>query len=187
MNPKRKIYTLVVSFGIISILLIIFVLVPLFRNIQKYSVDLVSQKKDLALLEKEIETFDETRSLFESYRDNINETSKLFYDPDNPLEFLNFLTKKPESYGVKNEILKMTPTVGDQFSPWPSISFQVSSTGSFANLMKFLKNLESGPYLIEISNINTKKLTEDELRGEKLKSFSLDDVSAALLLKVYSK
>lgn len=187
MESKRKIYISIIFFGAISLLLIILVLIPLVRNIRKYSADLVSQKKDLAMLQKEIETFNETKSLYEDAKENINKIDKLFYDPDNPLDFLNFLTKKPADYNVKNEILKMLTDAYNQSSPWPSVSFQISSTGSFSSLMKFLKNLEAGPYLIEISNINIRRLTVSDLQGEKLKVFSLGDVSAALSIKVYSK
>ena len=187
MNPRKKIYISLIFFVAAIIVLIIFILVPLFTSIKKNSDNLLSQKENLALLQKEIETFNETKSLYEDSKANIDRVDKLFYDSDNPLDFLNFLTKNPESYNVRNEIIKMAPNVNILSDPWPSISFQLLGTGSFPNLMRFLKNLEAGPYLIEISNISIKRLTEDELRGEKLKSFSLGDVSATLSIKVYSK
>jgi len=187
MNPRKKIYISLIFFVATIIVLIIFILVPLLTSIKKNSDNLLSQKENLALLQKEIETLNETKLLYEDSIGNIDKVDKLFYDPDNPLDFLNFLTKNPESYSVRNEIIKMALNASIPSDPWPSISFQVQSTGSFTNLMRFLKNLEAGPYLIEISNISIKRLTEDELRGEKLKPFSLGDVSATLLIKVYSK
>lgn len=187
MNPRKKIYISLIFFGATIVALIVFILIPLLTSIKRNSNNLLSQRESLAQLQKEIETFNETKSLYGDLKENIDRVDKLFYDSDNPRDFLNFLTKQPESYNIRNEILKMLPVTDNQSDPWPSISFQILSTGSFPNLMKFMENLEAGPYLIEISNISIKRLTVDELRGEKMKDFSLGDVSATLLIEVYSK
>lgn len=171
MNPRKKIYISIIFFAAAIIALTAFILIPLLSSIKKNSDNLLVQKENLALLRKEIETFNETRSLYEESKDDIDRIGKLFYDSDNPLDFLNFLTKQPENYNIRNEISKMSNVTTNQSDPWPSVSFQISSTGSFLNLMKFLHNLEAGPYLIEIANITIKRITEDELRGKNSKCF----------------
>ncbi len=192
MNPIRKIYISIGIFGVLVLILIVFVIYPALSNIQKNSEDLTSQKSNLISLQKEIKIFTETKSSYENSQENIDKVDKLFVDPENPIDFLNFLDKTSKIYNLKTEVLSLVvnktstnPTEKTDF--WPSISLQISGFGSFSNLLKFLENLESSPYLIEIININIKRLTEDELKEEKLKMFSLGDIKAEFLIKVYSK
>jgi hypothetical protein len=185
MNPRKKIYISIIVFAIISVFLIALVLVPLLTNIKKNSDELISQKRELAQTEKDIKTFEETESIYEKSKEEINKINKLFYDQKNPLEFLDFLTEKPKIYGLQNKILKIIPPdLKPQTDSWKIYSFQISSTGSFTSLMKFINSLESGPYLIEILNINIKKSSGE---GLILQGFSLGDTSASLSIKVYSK
>lgn len=190
MNPKKKIYISISVFVAITVLLIILAVIPLLKTIQENSTSLASQNYKLTLLKKEIETFRETEDLYKKSQENIEKIDKIFIEPDNPIDLINFLKEKAEKYNLHNEILSLKKTPADsigEIEPWPSVSLQISSTGPFIGFLKFLKNLESGPYLTEILNISIKRLTADELQGEKLKMFSLGDVSATLLIKVYSK
>jgi hypothetical protein len=190
MNPKKKIYISIAVFVAITVLLIIFAVIPLLKNIQKNSANLVSQKYDLTLLKKEIETFRDTEVLYQKAQENIDKIDKIFIEPDNPIDLINFLKEKAEKYNLQNEILSLNKTPADsagQPDPWPSISLQISNTGPFVSFLKFVKNLESGPYLTEILNISIKRLTENEFRGENLAMFSPGDVNATFLLKVYTK
>jgi len=187
MIPTRKIYISIIVFVIIGVLLIALVLVPLLTNIKKNSDELISQKGELAQTEKNIKTFEETESLYEKSKEEIDKIDKLFYDPENYLEFMDFITETPKSYNLNNEILKKLPNPTTQSGFWSSYSFQISSTGSFTSLMKFIRSLENGPYLIEIMNISIKKASEGSSRGTVLQNFSPEDISASLSIKVYSK
>jgi len=190
MNPKKKIYISIAVFLAIAVLLIILAVIPILKNIQKNSASLVSQKNELTRLKNEMETFRETENVYQKSQENIDKIDKIFIEPDDPRDLINFLKEKAEKYNLQNEILsiKKTPAgSAGKNEPWPSLSLQISSAGSFVSFLKFVKNLESGPYLTEILNISIKKLTENELRGENLTMFSPGDVNATFLLKVYTK
>jgi hypothetical protein len=192
MAPTKKIYATIGTLGVLIIILTVFVIYPLLNNLQKSSEDLISRKSELISKRKEIKTFTETEFLYQNAKENINKIDKIFVDPGNPIDLLNFLEQTSQVCNLKIEVLSLTvnkmpanPT--EKSGSWPSISLQISSSGPFFNLSKFLENLESNQYLIEIMNINIKRLTEDELKGEKLKMFSLGDVNAEFSIKVYSK
>ncbi len=187
MIPRKKIYISIIVFIIISVLLIVFLLIPTLTNIKKNSEDLILRKEELAQTEKEIKTFKETESVYENSKEDVDKISKLFYDPENYLEFMDFITEKPKSYNLNNEILKSLPNPTTKSDFWSSYSFQISSIGSFPSLMKFIKSLEKGPYLIEIMNISIKKTSGEGSRGVISQNLSPEDVNASLLIKVYSK
>jgi hypothetical protein len=187
MNPKKKIYISIAVFAAITALLIIIAVIPLLKNIQENSASLISQKYELTRLEKEIETFRETGNLYQKSQENIDKIDKIFIEPDDPRDVKKFLKEKAEKYNLQYEILSIKKTPVGKTEPWPSLSLQISNTGSFVSFLKFVKNLESGPYLTEILNMSIKRLTENELQGEKLKMFSSGDVNATFLLKVYTK
>ena len=187
MSPRRKIYISIIVFVIISAFLIVLFLVPILTNIKKNSEELISQKKVLANLQKEKKTFRETEPIYENSKEDVDKINKLFYDPENQLELMDFITEKPKSYNLNNEILKMLLNQKAQPGSWSSYSIQISSTGSFPSLMKFIKSLESGSYLIEIMNISIKKTSEGKQGNVSPQGFSPGDISASLSIKVYSK
>lgn len=187
MNPKKKIFISIAVFLAITVLLIILAVIPLLKTIQENSASLVSQKYELTLLKKEIETFRETEDIYQKSQENIGKIDKIFIEPDNPRDLINFLKEKAEKYNLQNEILSIKKTPVGKIDLWPSLSLQISNIGSYVSFLKFVKNLESGPYLTEILNISTKRLTENELRGENLTMFSPGDINATFLLKVYTK
>jgi hypothetical protein len=190
MNSKKKIYISIAIFVAMTVLLIIFAVIPLLKSIQQNSADIVYQKDSLASKKKEIETFRETEDLYQKSQENIGKIDKIFIEPDDPRDLKKFLEEKAEKYNLQNKILSIKKTAADsagKTEPWPSLSLQISNTGSFVSFLKFVKNLESGPYLTEILNISIKRLTENELRGENLTMFSPGDVNATFLLKVYTK
>lgn len=184
LEPKRKIYLSLIIFGIITILLIVLIIYPLFKGIQKNSEDFISQKKKLILLQEEMKSLKETEVLYKTYQTNIDKIDDLFADPEVPIEFIDFLEKNAEKSQLSIEISLMARK---ETKPWPSLSFQISTAGSFSNLLRFLEKLETGSYLIEISNLNVKRLTEQELRSDEFRTPSPGDVYTMFLIKVLTK
>lgn len=186
LEPKRKIYLSLAIFGIITILLIVLIIYPLFKEIQKNSEEFISQKKKLILLREEIKSLKEIRSLFEIYQTNIDKIDDLFANPEVPIEFINFLEKNAQVSQQEIEIsLVSQKEVKDEL--WPSLSFQVSTFGSFSNFLIFLEKLENSPYLIEVLNLNIKKLTEREIQLGEFQGLSPGDVKFTFLIKVFAK
>ncbi|MBZ9578292.1 hypothetical protein KJA14_00280 [Patescibacteria group bacterium] len=184
LKPERKIYLSLIIFGIITILLIILIIHPLFKGIQKNSEEFISQKKKLILLQEEMKSLKETEVLYKTYQTNIDKIDDLFADPEVPIEFIEFLEKNAEKSQLS---IKISLMARKETEPWPSLFFQISTVGSFPNLLKFLEKLEASSYLIEISDLNVKRLTEKELQSDEFRTFSLGDVYTMFLIKVLTK
>lgn len=184
-NPKREIRFAEASFLVLSVLLIFLLIYPLFQEVKRKFEELISIKKQQALLVERKEDIEEMKNIFVEHEENFEKMENLFIDSENPLGFINFLEEQAVKSKVYFKITSLGP--GKEQVPWPSLSFQIEIAGPFKNFSKFLERLESTPYLIQIVNLNLKRLGEREIKKEGFKEFSLGDVQSFLLIKAFTK
>ena len=192
MSPAKKIYLSLAIFGIISISIIFFVVYPFLKEIGKNSEDLIFQKKKLILFQKEIQNSIGISALYRIYKPNLDKIDNLFVNSEIPIEFISFLENNAETSQLVIEIsplsIKEAPSSQPGAdSPWSSLSFQLSTIGSFSDFLKFFERLENCPYLIEVFNLNVRRLTQEGVRATGLKSLSVGDVNATFSIKVYTR
>jgi len=182
MTLTKKIHLSLIVLLITSLLLIVFLIHPLFKDIKKNSEELLSQKQEIILLTQESENLGEIKNALETYQSNLQKMESLFINPELPIEFVNFLEKNASQSLL---FLKISSIVKNQQEKdvWSSFSIQVSTIGPFPSSLRFLEKLENSPYLIEVLNFKVERLTEKKLNS----TFSLGDVEATSLLKVYTK
>jgi len=182
MTFTKKIHLSLIVLLITILLLIVFLIHPLFQDIKKNSKELLSQKEETILLAQKSESLKEIKNTLQNYQSNLQKIEGLFINPELPIEFVNFLEKNASQSSL---LFKISSIVKNQEKEdvWPSFSIQVSTIGPFPNSLRFLEKLENSPYLIEILNLKTERLTEKKLNS----TFSLGDVETNLLLKVYTK
>lgn len=186
MSSKKKIYFWFIIFGVISLFFFVFVIPKFLKEIRKNSGDLISSKSELASLREETKNFSQLAKIYQNYQSNLTKINGFFIDPEVPIEFIKFLEKNAILSQQKIEI-SLASTRKTDTDPWPSLFFQISTYGSFSNFLKFLGKLENSPYLIEILDLNTKKLTEGELQSTKFQGLFLGDVGATFSIKVYTQ
>lgn len=186
MTLKNKINLSLVIFIILIISFIVFLIYPLFKEIKNSSEELISEKQKLTSLERKIANLEEFQSLWSKIEPNFKKADQLFIDPEVPVKFINFLEATAKDCGVPIEISSALPTKIEK-DPWPSLFFQISSTSSFSKFLRFLAKIEASPYLIEIQNLNVRRLTEKELKLKEFEKYSLGDVETTLSIKVYTK
>lgn len=186
MSLKKKIN---ISFFIILTVIfsfLFFILRPIFLEIKKSSEDLITIKGELVSLEKEIETLTEFKAGFQEMNPALEKINQMFISSDEPLAFLVFLENTSRDYGISSKISSAFMPEAKE-SLWPSISFQVTSSGAFPDFLKFLEKLESGIYPVEIQNLSINRLSENELKLKEFEGLSLGAVRADFLIKVYTK
>jgi len=173
MDPKKKIYLLGLIFGVLNIALIIFLVFPLINSLKKSSQDLISQRKELISFSEKKENFKNLEKIYQANQKKLEEIELLFIDPETPIDFIDFLenTAKDPQVSIK---ISLAPEKKQESDFGPTLSFNISRESSYPNFLKFLEKLENGPYLIEIQNLNIKKLEEEK-------------ISAALQIKVLTK
>ena len=203
-------------FGIISTLLVVFVMWPLFKEIKAISQNLFLKKNKIVYLSEERENIKKIENLYKTYQSDLDRIENLFVDPEVPIEFIGFLEKSATDSQIKLEISSMTRAAakgeneataslttraaargGDEQSsattkkteqePWQSLSAQLLVTGSFSNFSKFLHKLENGPYLIEVLDLNTKKLTEREVQIAGFENIPEADTITTFSIKAFTK
>lgn len=186
MGSIKKNYLLVIIFGILSALLIVFVIYPLFKKIGELSYSLFLEENKITYLNQEREELRRMENLYKTYQADLDKMENLFIDPEVPVEFINFLEKNAADSQIKLEISSMTKETkkGDV---WPSLSLHVLVTGSFSNFSKFLDKLENSSYLIETSDFNARKLSDKEKQAEENKNIPEADTTAVLSIKVFTK
>ena len=146
---KNKIYIISSIFVLISLLLIIFFVLPLFKEIEKNSRDLVLAKSDVANLDVQIKETSDFKKKYQTYKPNFDKIDQLFVDPKNPVNFIEFLEKTALNYKTTSQIsLVPISSSSNQF-----ILLQITSKGSFSNVLSFIKQIEVGPYLVEIEDL----------------------------------
>lgn len=186
MTLRNKINLSLVIFLILSILLIVFLIYPLFKDIENNSRELILKKQETAVLEDRIKNIEEFRENYRQINPNLEKIVTLFVDSRIPIEFIDFLEKNSRDCQIS---IKLSPSSATKVAkdPWSSINFQINAAGSFSNFLKFIEKLESSKYLIEIKNLNISHLTEAELRSIEFEDFSIRDIKANFILKVYAK
>jgi len=216
MIPIKKIYLSIAMFGIISTLLVVFVMWPLFKEIKAISQNLFLKKNKIVYLSEERENIKKIENLYKTYQSDLDRIENLFVDPEVPIEFIGFLEKSATDSQIKLEISSMTRAAakgeneataslttraaargGDEQSsattkkteqePWQSLSAQLLVTGSFSNFSKFLHKLENGPYLIETVDLNTRRLAEKDIQVKELENIPGADTTTVLSIKVFAK
>lgn len=167
--------TLIISvfFIILILILIIFAIFPLLKEIKESSNELILEKGKLVTLNIEIEKFKQFEKTYKTLQPDFEKSDKLLINYGAPVDFIKFLKKTAGDSNVLIEISTGSSRLSKKGS-WAFLGFQLSLTGSFPDFIKFLKKMESSPYLIEFSNLNLKKAGEGNVNGN-------------LLLKVYAK
>jgi len=171
MTTSQK--AILIGLSIIMAVFIALVIFPLFSGIQKESQNFISQKGELAKLEKKIQNLKNFQIFGKEYLVNLEKIEKLFIPSSEPLEFIEFLEKEGENSNLDIEILPFALEKKDK--PWPSMNFRLSLIGAFSDFLKFLERLESAPYLIDVLNLNVVKEEEEP------------ETKITLLIKVYTK
>ncbi|MCX6720502.1 MAG: hypothetical protein NTW11_01735 [Candidatus Staskawiczbacteria bacterium] len=168
MINNNKIYINFSIFAGVALLFVIFIIWPLFSGIEKESEDLISAKDNIASLKAQTVETGKFGKDYQNYNANLNKISQMFVDPNNPVDFIEFLESADQEAQITSQISMSPADKANQF-----IIFQISSKGSFSGFLKFSEILEAGPYLLEIENMNIQNLDKN--------------VSASFVIKVFTK
>ena len=173
MSSKNKIYLYLAIFLGIS-LLFFFLIIPYFlKRIRQESEELISLEGESVSLQKEIENLHQLEGIYRDYQSELAKIREMLIDSEVPVEFINFLEENAQISGQEIEI-SLFPQKKIKDEPWPVLSLQILTSGSFSKFLKFLEKLENSPYLIEVLNLNIQKSANS-------------DVESVFFIKVFAK
>ena len=153
MKEVSRINLSIIVFLVLTVLILIFGVYPIFKDIEKNSEELVNQKKELVILEAQITNLEKFKIVYKNLEEILERIQGLFVDARVPVDFIRFLENTAEGCSLD---ISISPTSSGKFSSdyWQSLIFQISSRGSFSNFLRFLEKLENSPYLIEVQSLN---------------------------------
>lgn len=171
---KNKITISIIAFIVFSALIVGLLIIPVFQRLGRASQELQSQEGNLISLETQMEDLNEFKVIYQEITPFLENMDALFTDPDVPVDFITFLERKALESNLTTTI---SPSAyqKQKDDPWPSLNFQITSTGSFPEFMEFLEKLENSPYLLETQNLNVSQIAKS------------NDVKAVLSIKVFTK
>lgn len=165
-------FTIVVFLTLI-ILSVVFIILPIFQNINNNANALISEKQNFTSLEADISNLEKFKILYKNLEEILDKINGLFVDSEVPVEFITFLEDTSEKCQLKIEIIPSSEKK-IQEGAWSYLNFQINTTGSFPNFMKFLDKLENSQYLIEVQSVSVSKLTQEQKGASSVRaSFSL--------------
>ncbi len=175
MTTSNKIKISIITLLILSICFVVFLIYPLFQEIEKNSKAILTQKSALKTLETETKNLEKFKPFAERNKENLEKIEEMLLDPELPVDFINFLEKIAGESQISLKVSYLTQKTNE--GTWPAFLVQSNCSGLFSNFLRFLEKLESSDYLIEIQTLNVTKLTETE-EG---------NVRVNLSLKVFTK
>ena len=178
LESRKNFYIFSAFFIGLSLVLIFLVIYPLIKVIQESSQQLLSARGELTFFSKEKRNLRDFKDVFRKLEPDLEKIENLFVSFEVPIEFIGFLEELATDSDISIEVSSATRREVEE-DPWPSYDFHLRASGSFSNFSKFIEKLENSSYLIEIYDLNVRKLEGAE--------FSAGDVYASLSLKVFAK
>ncbi len=184
MSPKSRIYLTLIILIIVVIALLVFLNIPLVKEVKTLSVDSKEKNNLLASYgEKGGDYLIQLRDEHIESGTRISEIQASFVDSEKAIDFILALEQTAVLTGNYQEIREIVSKEKN------TLFFQVSLWGSFSNLIKFLAQLENMKYLVNIDSLTMLRIEERDSRGlvDKGIVVSIGNVRSVLEIKAYTK
>lgn len=140
------------------LIFLIYSALNLISSLKKISNQIEIKKSEIYLAQKKKEAFEEFTEILKREKENLEKIDSIFVKKEMPVEFINFLEKTAQDYNLS---FQSSLSLQEKNS-WPSLSFQLNLTGSFPEIVKFLRKLIYGPYLIEFQSLEISRIEKTE-------------------------
>lgn len=186
MHPKKKIIIAsIISIGLF-LGIVAFVVYPIWGGILADHEQLLLQERELNRIRVDVGNVEKFERLKIEQQAEFQKFDNLFINPDPPVEFIEFLEEKAQD---SRFVLTITPgnpqKVKDDL--WPSMNFSISARGTYQNFLRFLKQIENSPFLVEVQSITMDGLGEQRRIGNQTRKLPSEEISFILPLKVYTR
>ena len=146
----------------------------LFADIQENSQDYIARRKAIANLEANFENQKNLKNVFQDYELNFKKFENFYIEQDAPIDFFEFLEDRAKHCLLSIEI-SSSSVQGSKEDKNKYLILQIKLEGDEQNFLRFLEQIENSDYLIEITGLNLKKASKD----------NLEIIIALLTLKTY--
>ena len=158
---ENKIYIIITIFILVSLILILFLIYPVLRDIKNGSKEILLNKSKLISINKQNSGLSDFKKKYDNYVYNLEKVDQSFVDSKDPVSFIKFLEKTANDSGINTDIKLDISLLDKGFNNWPVVISNISATGEFLNILKFSEKLDKSPYLLRINNVIIKKSSQD--------------------------
>ena len=187
LTPKRKIQISIVMFVFIFVLSLFFVFRPLVVKIKNKSESLSAQKTSLLFLEKQIKNVQEFQKQFSTDKGGLNNLNSSFLNYFAPVEFFEFLEEVASNTGVFLDASPLPEKQQKEETKIKTMIFEVLIAGDFSDCLRFLKQIEKGPFLSQTTRISIEKLNKNTERYKQFQGLVPGQVVFTINLEVLAK
>ena len=167
-KPHKKILISIIISLIVFSLVILFIIIPWVKEVETISADFIKEKQKIASLEEVIKNIDRLEVDLIKIEKGNNFYNKTFLEEGDPIKFITYLESITEGLEANLNSLAISKAEKDA-SIFDPLYFQLSVSGSYDNLARFLEKFESSNWLLKIKDINISKSgsgEENEIRAE---------------------
>ncbi len=175
---KGRVISLVFSFLILFFLA--FSIWLCFSKVRETSNKIFSTRSEISLSEIQIKEVEQFKAKYQYYLPNLKRIDEAMVDPQNPLDFIRFLENFADNYNVD---LTISPLVFSEEQNFKTASVKFTAKGNFSNVLYFIKEIESGAYLVLFKNL-TIEYVDERISGS---GNSVKKTKASATISVLSK
>jgi Tfp pilus assembly protein PilO len=151
-NIPKKIFIAVIGFLVIIFIIFHFFIAPTLNDIKKLSNDIIFQKIDLEnklINEKKLISLNEKILKIEPQLEKLDQ---IYINKNRDLEFITTMEGMAEKNSMNQKII-FDPSTGVVEQDYKKVLLNFELNGNYFNFLKYLNDLETLPYYINIFNI----------------------------------
>lgn len=159
LSPAHKIKISVALAAIIITMLIVLVIYPLWQQkIPENNKKLIELQKKEQLLKIKLSQLQAYKTLPKEIKMTVKNLQTMLVDPDFPVDFLDFLDNLARQ---NNLTIDYSPTGRGKSDK--EILYRLNLTGNLQDTLRFITQLENGPFLISLNKIQMQKNSENNI------------------------
>ncbi|HNV97368.1 MAG TPA: type 4a pilus biogenesis protein PilO [bacterium] len=181
---KKTILTKIILFCIFSFCLVYFLIIPSVRSIKQKSQEMIRQKVVLDQTLNKKSNSEIVKSKSKDFEERISAIDSNFMKRGDELNLIKILETIATQNGVTQTI---SPTISKDVSEnlFYVMNLKLNITGSFKNVLSYVRNIESLQYYINITSINIVKSEQKLSDDQNLQNLST--VSCTIVAETYWK
>ena len=152
LNLKNKITASLGGFMMVFLLLIYFVVVPTINDIKTMGKEIEEQRLDLEKKYIKGQSFRQLNENLKTIEPKLDLLDQIFINKNRELEFVTTLENKANKNKISQKINLGEPRATDNEN-FKKINIQLATTGDFSGQLKYLLDLESLNYYINMKSL----------------------------------
>ncbi|MFA6306305.1 MAG: type 4a pilus biogenesis protein PilO [Patescibacteria group bacterium] len=151
-NLKNKITASLAGFLIVILSLIYFIVIPTVREIKAMGQSIEAQREDLEKKYIKGQSLKQLTKNLNEIEPKLELLDQIFINKNRELEFITSLEDKAENNQISQKI-NLSPPQATKSQDFQKIDLQLSTTGKFTKQLKYLIDLESLNYYINMKTL----------------------------------